>query len=115
MKDNLEPYKKSEGPLQKDRSWMYGSIESLEFIDSVLEFCGIAVEHQVRTRGVDFYYPCVKFEMYQSSIVLISLGSTYFNVGLSLNNMFGFGMVTREFTKKKLLLRMPIMWMLMSM
>ena len=46
--------------MTKDRCWMYGSIESSEFINGVLEFCSIAVEHQVRTGGVDFYCPCVK-------------------------------------------------------
>ena len=45
--------------MTKDRSWIYGSIESLEFIDEVLEFCSIAVEHQVRTGGVGFHCPCV--------------------------------------------------------
>ena len=45
--------------MTKDCSWMYGSIESSEFIDGVLEFCSVAVEHQVRTRGVGFYCPCV--------------------------------------------------------
>ena len=38
---------------------MYGSIESSEFIDGVLEFCIIAVERQVRMGGVGFYCPCV--------------------------------------------------------
>ena len=46
--------------MTKDRSWIYGSIESLEFIDGVLEFYSIAVEHQVKTGGVGFYCPCVK-------------------------------------------------------
>ena len=38
----------------KDRSWMYRSIKSSEFIDGVLEFCSIVVEHQVKTGGVGF-------------------------------------------------------------
>jgi len=45
--------------MTKDRSWMYVSIDSSEFINGILEFCGIAVEHQVRTGGVGFYCPCV--------------------------------------------------------
>ena len=40
--------------MRKDHSWMYGSIKSLEFVDRVLEFCSIAVEHQVRTGELDF-------------------------------------------------------------
>ena len=47
--------------MTKARSWMYRSIESSEFIDGVLEFYSIAVEHQVRTGGVGFYCPCVKY------------------------------------------------------
>ena len=35
--------------MTKDHSWMYASIESMEFIDGVLEYCSIAVDHQVRT------------------------------------------------------------------
>ena len=46
--------------MKKDRSRMYGSIESSKFINGVLEFCSIVVEHQVRTGGVSFYFPCVK-------------------------------------------------------
>ena len=46
--------------MTKDRSLIYGSIESSEFVDGVLEFCPIVVEHQVRTGGVGFYCPCVK-------------------------------------------------------
>ena len=40
--------------------------------------------------------------------VLTSLGNTYFDVGLDLNTMFAFGMVRREFTNKKVLLRMSL-------
>ena len=46
--------------MTKDRSQIYGSIGSSEFFDGILEFYSIAVEHQVRTRGVGFYCPCVK-------------------------------------------------------
>ena len=45
--------------MTKDHSSMFGSIESLEFIDGVLKFCSITVEHQVGTGGVGFYCPCV--------------------------------------------------------
>ena len=46
--------------MGKDRSWMYGNIESSEFVNGVLEFCDVAVEHQVRTGATKFYCPCVK-------------------------------------------------------
>ena len=43
--------------MTKDRSWMYGSIESSKFVDGVLEFCSIGVEHQVRIMGSWFLLP----------------------------------------------------------
>ena len=51
--------------MTKDRSWMYGSIESSEFIDGVLEFCSIAVEHQVRTGELVFIAHVSLVAMYQ--------------------------------------------------
>ena len=50
--------------MTKDRYWIYGSIESLEFIDGVLKFCSIDGEHQIRTGRVDFYFPCIKCGKY---------------------------------------------------
>jgi hypothetical protein len=96
--------------MTKERSCMYGSIESSEFIDGVLEFCSIAVEHQVRTGGVGFYCPFINRGNVSKVDSVIFIGSTYFDMGLGLNIMFGFGIVRREFTKKKVLLRMSIMW-----
>ena len=46
--------------MTKDSSCMYGSIESLEFVDGLLQFCNIVVEHQVRMEEVGFYCPYVK-------------------------------------------------------
>ena len=39
---------------------MYDSIKSSEFVDGVLEFCSIIVEHHVRIGGVSLYCPRVK-------------------------------------------------------
>ena len=46
--------------MAKDRSWMYGSIDSSNYIDGVLEFCKFAVEHQERIGSTGLYCPCVK-------------------------------------------------------
>ncbi|XP_057251797.1 uncharacterized protein LOC130591868 [Beta vulgaris subsp. vulgaris] len=43
-----------------DLSWMYGNVDSSEFVDGVLEFCDSALEHQARTGELGFYCPCVK-------------------------------------------------------
>lgn len=46
--------------MAKDRSWMYGNIDSSKFVDGVLEFCESALKHQARTGALGFYCPCVK-------------------------------------------------------
>ena len=45
--------------MEKDRSWMYGGIESSDFVNGVLEFVNVALEHQIRTGVNGMYYPCV--------------------------------------------------------
>ena len=51
--------------MTKDHSWMYESIESSEFIDGVLEFCSISVEHQVRMGELAIIAHMSRVAMYQ--------------------------------------------------
>ena len=51
--------------MTKDRSCMYGSIESSEFVNEVLEFYSISVKHQVRTCELVFFAHMSSVAMYQ--------------------------------------------------
>ena len=44
---------------EMDRTWMYGSRESIEFVNGVSEFCRSALEYQTSSGAVDFYCPCL--------------------------------------------------------
>ena len=51
--------------MTKDRFGMYDSIESLEFVDGVLEFYSITVKHQVGQWELVFIANVSSVAMYQ--------------------------------------------------